>query len=377
MKKIFFLLALSAIESNAQKKAIVNGYFPGLVENSKVYLIPDNSSPWRDSAIVKNDHFHFIVDVSNENVYDIRLTKEYEKDKWLTVYFDEGVFNITSQNVFFAKSKISGSKYAIEFNEYKNFMESDIALKNISKKISLISDKSDIAVKKNDTATVHKLWREQLLCFRKKDSIEATLTKRWIFKHSSSPISSFAVYHNIHWRKMQGDELDDILNKLQPAAKKNSAAKEIEIYIEGTKTTAIGKIAPDFTQNDTTGKPISLKDFRGKYVLLDFWASWCVPCRGENPNIVKTFLKYKDKSFTIISISLDRQDEKNDWIKAIRQDNLTWTNISDLKWWDNAIAKKYAIDRVPTNLLLDPEGKIIFKDLHGEELNNKLAALLQ
>jgi len=140
------------------------------------------------------------------------------------------------------------------------------------------------------------------------------------------------------------------------------------------KTLRPGK-APDFTLTDTSGNTVSLSSFKGKYVLVDFWASWCGPCRRENPNVVKVFNKFRDKNFTILSISLDRPDAKDKWLDAIHKDGLTWTHVSDLKYWDNEVAKQYGIRAIPQNLLIDPQGKIIAKNLRGEDLDAKLTEL--
>ena len=134
-------------------------------------------------------------------------------------------------------------------------------------------------------------------------------------------------------------------------------------------------MAPEITMNDENGKPFSLSELKGKYVLVDFWASWCGPCRGENPNVVAAYEKYKNKNFTILGVSLDK--DKDEWIKAIKKDNLTWKQISDLKFWNSASVDLYGFDGIPYNVLIDPSGKIIATELRDQELHKKLAEVLK
>jgi peroxiredoxin len=152
-----------------------------------------------------------------------------------------------------------------------------------------------------------------------------------------------------------------------------AVAHQLENKETFENTVAVGRPAPDFTQNDTAGRPVSLSSFRGKYVLVDFWASWCGPCRQENPTVVAAYQKFHGKGFEIIGISLD-QDEKS-WKKAIRTDKLTWTHVSDLKNWNNAVAKAYGVQGVPQNFLIDPQGKIVARGLRGEDLDKKLSEI--
>jgi peroxiredoxin len=146
---------------------------------------------------------------------------------------------------------------------------------------------------------------------------------------------------------------------------------------KNNRDSAIGTSAPDFTQADTSGIAVSLHDYKGKYVLIDFWASWCKPCRKENPFVVSAFNKYKDKDFTIVSVSLDIPGAKEKWLQAIHDDGLSgWTHVSDLGFWDNAVARLYRIRSIPMNFLLDKQGTIIATNLRGEALDKKLHDVL-
>lgn len=168
------------------------------------------------------------------------------------------------------------------------------------------------------------------------------------------------------------DKAKPYYNGLGKFYKTTSYALNIQKAIDAKKITAIGKTAPDFEQPDTAGRMVKLSDFRGQYVLVDFWASWCGPCREENPNVVKAYDHYHGKGFTVLGVSLDQPGKKAAWLNAIHQDKLTWTQVSDLKFWNNAVAKLYGIQAIPQNFLLDKSGKIIAVNIKGEELNKKL-----
>jgi peroxiredoxin len=164
--------------------------------------------------------------------------------------------------------------------------------------------------------------------------------------------------------------------KLSLAGQQSTIGKQLLTMIEDSKVGAVGSMAMEFTQDDVNGNPVSLSSFRGKYVLLDFWASWCGPCRSENPNVVENYQRFKDKNFTVLGVSLDRPGQKNRWLEAIQEDKLTWTHVSDLQFWNNAVAKQYKVQSIPQNLLIDPNGVIIAKNLRGEALGQKLCEVL-
>lgn len=152
-------------------------------------------------------------------------------------------------------------------------------------------------------------------------------------------------------------------------------AKSLIGRVARIKGVSVGAQAPEIALSDTTGNPVALSSLRGKYVLIDFWASWCGPCRAENPNVVRMYNKFKDKGFAIYGVSLDQA--KANWTKAIRNDNLGWTHVSDLKFWQSAAAQQYGVQAIPATFLLDKEGKIIAKNLRGEALEQKLEEVLK
>ncbi len=199
--------------------------------------------------------------------------------------------------------------------------------------------------------------------------------ERFLLEKPASPVSPLLLL--VVKRFSPGsDYIEQKYNQLQPAAQNSFYGRMLgeSFAAEKAGPNPIGSMAPDFTQNDANGNPVSLASYKGKYVLLDFWASWCRPCRDENPNVVENYNKFKDKNFTVLGVSLDRA--KDPWLQAIQSDNLTWTHVSDLKFWSNAVAQQYGISSIPQNLLIGPDGKIVAKNLRGPELQSTLCKIL-
>jgi peroxiredoxin len=169
-------------------------------------------------------------------------------------------------------------------------------------------------------------------------------------------------------------EFDSAYRSLDTAIRQSPIGKQLAAMLTAAKRTAIGQPAPDFTANDPEGKRVTLSAYaKGRVVLLDFWASWCAPCRAENPNVVRTYKLYQPKGFTVLGVSLD--DNKAPWVKAIQKDRLEWGQVSDLRGWSSDIVAQYGVHAIPMNFLLDRNGRIVAKGLRGDALQRQLSAM--
>lgn len=265
----------------------------------------------------------------------------------------------------FSNVKVAGSKAHDEYEKLSGAMAEE------TKQMSELNTRYAELARAKDEKAIEKLIPE----FEALDEKIGQKHRDYIQQNPSSPIAFYALTRFAGY-DIDPEKVEPVFQMLPESVKKSSSGKEFREKLDLAKKTAVGSMAMDFTQNDTLGKPVSLSSYRGKYVLVDFWASWCGPCRQENPNVVSAHNKYKEKGFDVLGVSLDRSDAKDKWIKAIHDDQLWWSHVSDLQFWKNAVAVQYGIQAIPQNLLIDPQGKIIARNLRGEKLHQKLDELL-
>jgi peroxiredoxin len=237
-----------------------------------------------------------------------------------------------------------------------------------NEKVTVDLDTSDIKKSKIGGSVDNELFRQYTLA-DKDIRIDS-----FIREHPKSLVSAYILYRDYSYR-LSFDEIEKNIALLDTSFAKTQYVNVLNDLVGKLKTVQVGKKAPDFTLPDTSGTEVTLSSHFSKYLLLDFWASWCGPCRRENPNIVKAYLKYHSLGFDIVGVSLDKR--KENWKKGIETDHLTWTHVSDLAYWNSKVANLYGVRAIPSNLLIDPSGTIIARNIFDEELDQKLDSLLK
>jgi peroxiredoxin len=281
------------------------------------------------------------------------------------LFLEPGTIHITgnADSMSVGKIKVSGTPNNKDLDEFMEiqqpYMPTMMSIQQAYMKARMSGDTATLAHLENTMDSVR--------------NVIMTKMKSFVKDHPESVVSALALQNMMEG--MDDSTLNQLYSGLDTAIQHSTFGEQIGTRLAMEKKTSIGQQAPDFTMNDTTGTPVSLSSFRGKYVLVDFWASWCGPCREENPNVVKAYNEYKGKDFTILGVSLDKT--KDAWEKAIKDDHLTWNHVSDLQYWDNAAAKLYGVQAIPANFLIDPSGKIIAKNLRGDKLDKELAQVLK
>lgn len=367
------VLGLLACTANAQNGFSVKGKITGNHEGQKVILNYSNKGKMlKDSAMVKNGSF--LIKGKADDVVKAKIVlKDLVEDKGpMTMEkmnaADEQEFflenaNFSIEGVSIKTALIKGGPAQADYLVLKS------QLKPLQDKMKPLSEKMGQYFKeKNDKA------RDEL--FPQLRAIRVEMNKVEDFFVTGHP-DSFVTLDLLNGRSgvINVEKLGPAYAALSTRIKTSEQGKILGERLKVAMKTDVGRPAINFVQNDTNDKPVSLASLKGKYVLLDFWASWCGPCRAENPNVVKAYQKFKDKNFEILAVSLD--DKKEPWLKAIEADGLPWLHVSDLKGWKNSVAGLYDVKAVPQNFLIGPDGVILAKNLRGEELEKKLAELIK
>ncbi|PRD55987.1 TlpA disulfide reductase family protein [Sphingobacterium gobiense] len=345
-----FVLNTGIAQETFQLKGNLSG--PAM-EGSVVLLAYHNGKSFKnDTTRIRHGHFELKGTVAKpvKALLFVGYSKEEEaktekRGETIHFYLDSGITNIKGERVVTAT--ITGSPAQRDFAILQQ------SLKSIGWKV---------------------MGKKEALILAKRDSVHLAFLK----SHPASQVS-FDLMKEIGRPNLLAeryDEMSEIYSNLSEEWRDSEDGQRVGRLLLGAKKLGIGKDAIDFTMNDVSGNPISLSDFRGQYVFLDFWASWCVPCRAENPHLVEAYEKFKDKNFTILGVSLDKENGKQKWLDAIEKDGLPWIHVSDLKGFDNAAAKSYEVQSIPMNYLIDPEGKIVAVGLRGKQLIRHLEKTL-
>ena len=390
MKQAFFLfLVMAALASCKNKSSVKKFEVKGTISNNTAKMIYLEEIPMAtmqavviDSAVLGKDGKYALKTVASEaRVYNLRLDQ--------SMYPVAAVINDASSitldatfskenNQFVEKYEVKGSAGS---QQLKDFMV------GFNTKLQSIFFNARQADSLNRIQAHDSVFRKLELSTAVVAGELRTLTSEALKKSSNPALSMLILGYYQSTANNQGfglqpfanDEVSKLVNDLASKHPTHQGVAAVKSMLEAQANKMkglIGQTAPELSLPDPNGKEVKLSSFRGKYVLVDFWASWCKPCREENPTVVKAYNKYKDKNFTILGVSLDRPGQKDEWMKAVMKDNLTWTQVSDLMFWNSPVVQLYGIEGIPYNVLVDPYGKIIAESLRGPALEAKLGELL-
>ena len=367
-KALIHVLFLLPTIAAAQKGYTINGKLSGLKEPAKVYLATMQNGAFKDtdSTEIKKGKFTFKGSLNEPALVILRVNniesgKPGRQRDMVSMFLENSKITIRAKDSI----KNAAIKGSLVQNENK---ELEAAIRPLTN--TIIKLQKEFSGKPKDEAYKKAGDSVTYLVSEIKN-----IRRKFVESHPDSYAALYAYHHFILDSKFDPATVEPLFNQFTSGLRSTELGKRTAEKIEIGKRRQTGIMVTNFTQNDLNDKPFTLSSLRGKYVLVDFWASWCVPCRAENPNVVKAYAELKDKNFEIVGVSLDQGKEA--WEAAVKKDGLPWIHVSDLKGWKNEVAMLYGVNSVPQNLLIDPQGMIIGKNLRGEALTEKLKELIK
>ena len=376
MKKIIVIALTGLLVSCSGNGFKITGEIKGMPDGTKVFLEKQDKlsqtgfSPI-DTVKVENGKFTFEGKALEPEIHAVIFeNKPDAQPQGFVLILEKGDIKAEINKDSIAKAKLSGTYNNTEFAKF------NIAITKLQKK-SFDYQNQNMALyqeasQKQDTAVLNRLQKE----LSKIQDETLAYNQKYAETNPKSFLSVLIAESMIGQQQPKFDKIKKIFDALEADLKITKSGKKVKEALDAFSKTKTGEKAPDFSAKNPEGKVISLKESLGKVTIIDFWASWCAPCRAENPNVVALYNEFHGKGLNIIGVSLDREGDAAKWKEAIAKDKLAWTQVSNLKFWEDPIALKYNVKSIPATFILDAKGNIVAKDLHGPELKAKVAELL-
>ncbi|SRX75849.1 TlpA disulfide reductase family protein [Aequorivita antarctica] len=368
MRLIFaLLLTISLISCNKETNTYtLEGDAVGFADGTEIYVFTFENNQPKPIDTLKITQGKFSATYPKSETTPLNFLRINETNASILFFPENENMQAKIYKDSIKASRITGGKQNAAYNGFVDKMDS------FNEKKQERMDQFRAANEANDTVEIAKIQSDNLNLIGE----EIEYKKQFLNEHNNTIFSVMLISDMAGRKEITAAEASAYVEKLDPKVASSQLAQDLKNNLDSLKKADVGSAAPDFSAPTPTGETMSLKDAMGKYTIIDFWASWCKPCRMENPNVVNVYNKYHDKGLNIISVSLDKAEQKDKWIQAIKDDKMDWYHVSNLQFWQDPIAKQYNVRSIPATFLLDENGMIIDKDLRGAALEAKIATLL-